>query len=134
MKRGESIKRMCGNVLAITWKDTRPVNLLTNIPGCDTDNDCIRWDKVTRQQITIKRPVAIELYNRYMGGVDLSDQRIGTYRRHMKSCTWYLQIFFHFLNLCVVQSFLIYKSLHTGTKMTLRMFTLQLISALIGDW
>ena len=34
---------MCGNVLAITWKDTRPVNLLTNIPGCDTDNDCIRY-------------------------------------------------------------------------------------------
>ena len=43
LKRCESIKRMCGNVLAITWKDTRPVNLLTNIPGCDTDNDCIRY-------------------------------------------------------------------------------------------
>ena len=62
-----------------------------------------------------------------MCGVDLSDQRVGTYRRHMKFCTWYLQVFFHFLNLCVVQSFLIYKSLHTGTKMTL-----QFISALIG--
>ena len=90
LKRGRSINRMCGYVLAIIWKDTRPVNLLSNIPRCDTDNDCIRWDKVTRQQITINRPVAIELYNCYMGGVDLSDQQAGTYRRHMQSCTWYL--------------------------------------------
>ena len=43
LKGGKSFKRTCGNVLTITWKDTRPVNLLTNIPGCDTDNDCIRY-------------------------------------------------------------------------------------------
>ena len=52
----------CVEMFLLSPVDTRPVYLLTNIPICDSDNDCIRWDKVTRQQITIKRPVAIELW------------------------------------------------------------------------
>ena len=33
LKRGESLKRMKGRILAVTWKDTRIVNLLCNVPG-----------------------------------------------------------------------------------------------------
>ena len=89
LKRGESLKRMSGDVLAVTWMDTRAVNLLCNIPGCLGDADVQRRDKRTGAEITISRPKAIELYNSFMGGVDLSDQRVATYRRHIKSLTWY---------------------------------------------
>ena len=49
---------MCDNVHALIWNDACVVNLLTNIPRCDTDKGSIRRDKEPGQQITIKRPVA----------------------------------------------------------------------------
>jgi len=132
LKRGESLKRMQGNILAVTWMDTRVVNLLCNIPDCLGDNPVHRREKKTGAQITVSRPQAIELYNRYMGGVDLSDQRISTYRRHMKSLTWYLQIFFHLVELSAVQAYLLHRELHPGTTVTQHAFLLSLIDGLIG--
>ena len=120
-------------MLVATWQDTRPVNLISNIPGKLHDTPCTRRDKKKPgEQIVIPRPDAIQNYNNFMGGVDLSDQRVGTYRRHMKSLTWYLQIFFHMFHLSVVQSFILYKQLHPDVKITQRKFTLNLIDELIG--
>ncbi|KAK6168810.1 hypothetical protein SNE40_019986 [Patella caerulea] len=91
LKKGESLKRISNNVLAVSWKDTRVVNLLTNIPGNLDDVDIQRRDKKQGgKEVTISKPRAIITYNSYMGGVDLSDQRVATYRRHMKSLTWYI--------------------------------------------
>ena len=132
LKRGESLRRMSGDVLAVTWMDTRAVNLLCNIPGCLGDADVQRRDKRTGAEITISRPKAIELYNSFMGGVDLSDQRVATYRRHIKSLTWYMQIFFHMFQLTAVQAFLLHRELHHDSKMTQHDFFLKLIDGLVG--
>ena len=68
-----------------------------------------------------------------MGGVDLSDQRVGTYRRHMKSLTFVdIQIFYHFLRLSVVQAFVIYKELNPESKKDQRSFTVDVIDGLIA--
>ena len=82
LKRGESLKRMKGCILAVTWKDTRIVNLLRNVPGVLGDDTVKRREKRDATEVTISRPEAIALYNTFMGGVDLSDQRVSTYRRH----------------------------------------------------
>ena len=132
LKLGENVKRMSGVVLAVTWMDTRAVNLLCNIPGCLGDADVQRRDKRTGAEITISRPKAIELYNSFMCGVDLSDQRVATYRRHIKSLTWYMQIYFHMFQLTVVQAFLLHRELHHDSKMTQHDFFLKLIDGLVG--
>ena len=77
LKRGESLR---GRMLAVTWMDTRAVNLLCNLPGCLGDADVQRRDKRGGAEITVSRPCAIQLYNSFMGGggVDLSDQRVST--------------------------------------------------------
>ena len=62
LKRGESLKRMKGRMLAVTWKDTRVVNLLCNVPGCLGDADVRRRDKKNGGvEITVSRPRAIEM-------------------------------------------------------------------------
>ena len=133
LKRGESLKRTDQHgTLAVTWKDTRIVNLLCNIPGQQGDTNVQRREKKSATQITVPRPNAIGLYNINMGGVDLSDQRVGSYSRHMKSLTWYLQLFFYMVNLCVVQAFILYKKLHPDSKMTQRECHLEVIDALTG--
>ena len=83
-----------------------------------------------RNLTTISRPTVIKLYNQYMGGVDISDQRVATYRRHMKSLTWYVQLFHHMFRLSVIQSYIVYQK--TGHTTTQRDFTLKIIDGLIG--
>ena len=41
-----------------------------------------------------QRPSVIELYNQYMGGVDLADQRVRSYQRSTKMWVWYMKLFF----------------------------------------
>ena len=81
LKRGDSLKRLKEWMLAVTWMDTRVVNLLCNLPNCLGDSDVRRRDKKQRGvEITVSRPRAIELYNESMGGVDLSEQLVSSYR------------------------------------------------------
>jgi len=93
-KRGNCLKRMKGRYLAVTWRDTRIVKVLCNVTGYLGDGAVRRRDR-KGAQIKIS---AIELYNSFMGGVNLSNQRVSSYRHHMKSLTWYLQVFFHILH------------------------------------
>lgn len=133
LKRGESLKRMKGNMLAVTWKDTRVVNVLSNLPkdDCLGDTQTDRRTKKDGELITIPKPNIIQTYNQHMGGVDLSDQRIATYRRHMKSLTWYLQIFY-LLDLAANQAYLVHKRLHPDSKIRQFTYVLQVVDGLIG--
>ncbi|KAK2143328.1 hypothetical protein LSH36_853g00029 [Paralvinella palmiformis] len=76
---------MKGRYLAVTWRDTRIVKVLCNVTGYLGDGAVRRRDR-KGAQIKIS---AIELYNSFMGGVNLSNQRVSSYRHHMKSLTWY---------------------------------------------
>ena len=128
----KNLKRMSGDMLAVTWMDTRAVNLLCNILGWLGDADVQRRDKRTGAKITIGRPKAIKLYSSFICEVDLSDQRVATYRRHIKSLTWYMQIYFHMFQLTAVQAFLLHRELHHDSKMTQHDFFLKLIDGLVG--
>ena len=44
LKSSESLKRMKDDMLVVTWQDTRPVNLISNIPGKLYDTPCTRRD------------------------------------------------------------------------------------------
>ena len=57
---------------------------------------------------------------------------MSTYRHHMKSLTWYLQIFYHLLELSAVQAYLLHRELHPASKMTQHTFRLQVADGLIG--
>jgi len=82
LQHGECTFRQKEELVALTWKDKKPVHLIF---GC---------------------PVGIKLYNASMGGVDQADQRISSYKKHFKTCTWHLAPFFHGLEQCCLNSFI----------------------------
>lgn len=41
------------------------------------------------------RPGVVDLYNTYMGGVDILYQRTVAYARLMKGVVWYYRVFFY---------------------------------------
>lgn len=44
-----------------------------------------------------------------MGGVDNLDANVGRYKIRLKSKKWYLRIFYHLFDLCVINAWLLYQ-------------------------
>ena len=77
-KRGQCVFRQKGRLTACTWKDNKFVHLLTTMPAtseCSTVTRAVK-DKGKWVQKEVQRPAIVELYNKFMGGVDLADQRV----------------------------------------------------------
>ena len=105
--------------IAIKWYD-KPIHLLSNYAGIEPLDTCSRWDAKQNIRVEIRRPFAVKEYNKFMGGVDLSDMLIELYRIDFKSRKWYMHIFFYLLDMTVVNSWLLYrrvKSSHQSGKM-----------------
>src|SRR5215469_2840803 len=49
------------------------------------------------------------IYNTFMGGVELMESLIALYRINIRSKKWYHRIFYHFLDVAVVNSWLLYR-------------------------
>jgi len=51
----------------------------------------------------------ISEYNKHMGGVDLLDSHIGRYKIRSRSRKWYIRLFYHLIDVSVVNSWLLIK-------------------------
>ena len=96
-------------VLAIKWYDNKPVHLLSSFAGAYPTSAVRRWDKKEKKNVEVQCPSAVMIYNKFMGGVDLMDSLIALYRINIRSKKWYHRIFFHFLDMAVVNSWLLYR-------------------------
>ena len=54
-------------------------------------------------------PSIVRIYNQFMGGVDLLDSLLPLYRIPVQSTKWYHWLIFHFIDLLLVQSWLLYR-------------------------
>ena len=69
--------------IAARWRDSKEVLLLSN---CHTVNEVkVLGKKKDGKREEIPCPEAIAFYNKIMGGVDISDQKVGTYDFDRKS-------------------------------------------------
>ena len=101
LKKGEVNAYRSSELLAMKFKDKRDVLMLTTIhneemvPG--------------RRLAAHHKPRCIGDYNKYMGGVDRTDQLMQPYDMARKSLKWYKKLACHFLQLAMLNSFLVYK-------------------------
>ncbi|XP_051801615.1 piggyBac transposable element-derived protein 4-like [Acanthochromis polyacanthus] len=102
-----------GPLLFIKWMDTREVSVCSTLHTAFSGDTVKRICKAGRKYAAVEVPVpaAVKHYNRYMGGVDLSDQLIGSYSSWRKSRKWYLTVLHHFIDIAVTNSFLVHKEL-----------------------
>lgn len=127
-----------GEVILTKWFDNKPVIMASNYMGIGSTDQCKRWDKQSKEYISVPRPEVIRNYNVNMGGVDKMDFLITIYRTTIRSRKWTLRMFTHALDLACTNGWLEYKAkaiaLGLGKKdvMDLLHFRAYIAEALIG--
>ena len=95
LKRGATVTYKCGDVKYFHFFDKRDVRMISTLPlsGTDTYNQTEKGGA----EVEFEKPAEVKMYNRYMGGVDLSDQRMALACREFKTKVWYRKFFWYFL-------------------------------------
>ncbi|KAJ8930108.1 hypothetical protein NQ314_017119 [Rhamnusium bicolor] len=89
----EKVAKVDGiSVSVVAWYDNKLVTTVLTYVGHLPLSEVTRFDRRSKSNIVIPRPKCIEVYNSYMGGVDLLD--------------WHMRVFFHFIDIICVNSWI----------------------------
>ncbi|XP_029347808.1 piggyBac transposable element-derived protein 2-like, partial [Acyrthosiphon pisum] len=92
-----------------TWKDNKIVTLLSTYAGAEPKSMLKRFDRRIKSRVDVDCPFVVKEYNHFMGGVDLLDGLIGRYKIKLRSRKWYIRLWYHFIDVSIVNSWLLYK-------------------------
>lgn len=137
MMRGESQYK--SSYLGVTWlkwkdMDKRVVTLLSIFHNGSYEGLVGRRNKFGGLEEVVCPEMVID-YNTRMGCVDRADQLKSYYEISRKSKKFWHRLFFHFLDLVTVNSFILFnvRQLHLGgTGMNLKDFRLAVVAGLLG--
>lgn len=94
----------------------RPVTLLSTFASASPENTAKCFDKKTQTSASITRPSIVGVYNECTGGVDLMDMLVALYRINLRSKKWYRRLFFHSLDVVIVNCWHLYRRDATADK------------------
>uniref|UniRef100_A0A672ZK29 PiggyBac transposable element-derived protein domain-containing protein n=1 Tax=Sphaeramia orbicularis TaxID=375764 RepID=A0A672ZK29_9TELE len=117
-----------GNLLFVRWMDTKIVNVCSTFHKAYSGATVLRRVKGADghwHRAAVDIPDACKDYNINTGGVDLSDALIQYYSVRGKTMRWYKTFFYHFIDITVVNSYILYKavaSVQNQTSMSQKQF------------
>ena len=115
--------------------DNRSVILLSNYHNPNVVQEINRRVKGSKQKVKISCPAVICVYNTYIGGVDLCDQMKVSYEVDWRSkVRFYLQVFFDFLYISVVNLKIVYDKIQSIAAMSSTDFRFSLVRSIIGTF
>ena len=112
--------RMRGSPLVyVSWRDSKCITVMSTAHSGAADGTVKRRVKHARgvsTTVTVSQPSAIKQYNKFMGGVDKSDQYISYHRVLRQTKRYWKTLFYHLVEIAVTNAFL----LHQWDRMAMR--------------
>ena len=119
-------------MVALKWADKRQVSMLSTVHNDSMLTKTRRTRLVQGGREEVRKPVMVEEYNRYMGGVDKSDQLLSYYGFSHRTLKWWRRAFFHLLDLAIVNAYIMYtEAPHSGRRFTHEQFRIELSKGLL---
>lgn len=109
--RGEIATSSTGKFLAVRWNDNNVVTALTNCDNIHPMKKCNRYSRTEKKVLSVEVPGPIARYNSNMGGVDIADQFLASYRCRIRSKKWWWPFFAWAVDVCCTQGWLLYRRL-----------------------
>ena len=100
-----------GVQLIIQWIDNKTISIITTIHKANKYTYIKRRTKVNGvfREIQVRQPNVVKDYNKYMKGVDKSDQLIGKYNCLRKTKKYWKTIFFHLIDIARVNAYILFQ-------------------------
>ena len=133
VKKGEVVQYTDGEILGIKWKDKKDVSLLTTIHNGEMISKRRRLKGGPGGHVTVQKPAAIDQYNTYMGGVDRAGQLMQYYGYNNVTKKWWKRIFFHMLDVTLVNAYILYNKSNTGKLLSHMDFRIAVAKGLIAS-
>ena len=93
-------------VSVVKWHDNKAVHLASTFCGVEPKDQCKRWSASEKKKIDVERPYIVK---QHMGGVDLCDMMLESYRISIRSKKWYMRIVYYCLDVAVLNGWLLYR-------------------------
>jgi hypothetical protein len=123
MKKGDIVSRVKGTLRAVCWKDKREVYVLSNMHIPPAEGNFKFEGKAVK-------PSIIEDCNTHMGYVDLNDRMANSYSISRRTWKWTKKLFFHLLDLTVLNAYIL-NNKSCGSTLTHLRFREQLVRDLL---
>jgi hypothetical protein len=98
-------------ILYMQWLDNKVVTIASTAHSADGytwTHRRVKQNGDWRQKL-VRKPALIQEYNKYMSGVDRSDQLLSNYSVWIKSMRWWKTLFFHLIDIACVNSCILFK-------------------------
>lgn len=116
-ERGSYDFRSDGKVICMRWNENSVVTVASNhfvVKPLQTAHRRMKGQKSK----SVKQPNAIRMYKQGMGGVDVLDRILSTYRPRLRAKKWWWNLFANGLNMAVVAAYRFYQYLHPEEQIT----------------
>ena len=92
----------------VRWMDNNIVTILSNCLSPYHEEQVERFYRKQKKKIQVQRPKNIKIYNDAMGGVDLLDNAVATYRINIKWKKWWWPHFTNCLRILMAGTWKVY--------------------------
>ncbi|XP_008179688.1 piggyBac transposable element-derived protein 4-like [Acyrthosiphon pisum] len=118
------------NIAVYKWMDNKPVYMISSL---HSPNDTFQVKRKLKDGNTTMVPCPKVLigYNINMNNVDVFDQLKAAYGINRKAKKWWHRLFFHFLDMAIVNAFILFKEL-TKEKLSMKDFRRRIVDGLLA--
>lgn len=128
LELNETEVQYSGPLMAIKWKDKKYIFMLSTIH----DNSMELSSRIHRNTgLPVIKPKAVVDYSKNMGSVDTADMLLSSMQCIRKTVKWYKKLFFHLLDMHLLNAFYCYRHLKDMPILKFADFQLSVIRQLI---
>lgn len=128
LARGEVVSKSREPLMALKWKDKKDIFMLTTIHKSNM-GPSLKEDRNTG--LPVMKPMAVLDYCQNMGTVDTADMMMSSLQCIRKSVKWYKKLFFHVVDMHLLNAFYCFRHSTNKTKASFANFQLCVVRQLI---
>uniref|UniRef100_A0A3B4VGZ0 PiggyBac transposable element-derived protein domain-containing protein n=1 Tax=Seriola dumerili TaxID=41447 RepID=A0A3B4VGZ0_SERDU len=92
-----SVVTSAQNITVTRWMDSSVIHVASSCTDVSPTDEAKRWSKKEKKML------------KHMGGVDQMDQMVATYPHRRRNKRWYIRVFFHLVDIAVVNAWFLYR-------------------------